>query len=458
MRDESGAGAAPRARVVVAATAGIFVEAFDWTLYGLVAPYLSVQMFPGDDAFAKVVGSYAVFAAGFLARPLGSALMGRIADTRGRRAGLTTSVALMAAGALVIAATPGFAAIGWAAPAVVFLARLLQGVAMGGEIATAATYVVEVAPRPRRHLFGSIAYSGDALGSLGAAVVLAVLLGSAGRAGLEAGWWRAAFVVGAGLGLTAWWIRRRAPESRALVPAGPAGLDGPDGKAGPDVAGRGPGAPGPVLALLRPQAARMLLVFGITVGSTVGVYFATVYLPQFAAATGRLTEAAATRGLTPALLTLLVTMIAAGALADRFGPLALIRAGFTLLALTTPPLMLGLVAGRVPYLLAACVFCAGLGLQLGVTPVAGARLFPAGIRAVALGVPAAVAVATFGGTLPLVGAWLVRSGHLSTVVWYVTGAVTASAIGSWLLSERLLGEDEPLPAAGHRSGTGRVAG
>jgi MHS family alpha-ketoglutarate permease-like MFS transporter len=431
---------AGRARVMVAATAGIFVEAFDWTMYGLVAPYLAIQMFPGSSTFAKVIGGYAVFAAGFLARPLGSALMGRITDTRGRRAGLTLSVALMALGALIVAVTPTYAVLGPAAPAIVLLARLLQGVAMGGEIATAATYVVEVAPLRRRHTYGAVAYSGDALGSVGAAAVVAIVIAVGGRSGAEQGGWRFAFVVGALLGLVGWWIRRGVPESpvfqRAVADQEPD--DATTQGTHPDRTQR---ARIGTADLLRRHLGRMVLVFGMTLGSTIGLYFATVYLPEFATDAWHVPSDVATGQLPIALLALLVAMIASGVLADRFGPLALIRTGFTLMALTTAPLMFGMVHGTVPYVVAASALCLGLGLQLGVTPIAGARLFPVPIRAVALGVPAAIAIAGFGGTLPLVGAWLTHADRAGTVIGYVTVAAAVSAVGSWLLRESLLLDD-----------------
>jgi MFS transporter, MHS family, alpha-ketoglutarate permease len=420
--------APPRGRVVVASTAGIFVEAFDWTVYGLMAPYFAEQIFPGADRVTKVLAAYVVFAAGFLARPIGGAVMGRITDVRGRRTGLMYSVLLIAAGSLVLALVPTHAQIGWLAAVVVFAARILQGIAMGGEIATAATYVVEVAPVRRRHTYGAIAYSGDALGSLGAAAVLAVLLALLGKEGVTGGGWRLAFVVGALLGLLGWWIRRGVPESQVFRKA---------------AEHRQPAGP-----LLRANRARMLLVFAMTIGSTVGVYFGTVYLPQFGAHAGGISEEQATAQLTVALVVLLVSMIGAGVLSDRFGPLALIRAGFTLLAVTTAPLMVGVIAGAVPFVVAACVFCLGLGLQLGVTPVAGARLFPVPIRALALGVPASVAIAVFGGTLPFVAEWLADRDHLGLVVGYVTLTVAMSAVGAWLLRYSLLYDDTDAELAG----------
>lgn len=408
-----------RTRVVVASTAGIFVESLDWTVYGLLAPYFAGQVFPGADPVTKVLGAYLVFAVGFVARPVGSYVMGRITDTRGRRAGLLASVSLIAVGSAVIALAPTYAVAGWWAAVVVVVARALQGIAMGGEVATAATYVVEVAPAARRHRYGAFAYSGDALGTLAATVVLAVLLGVLGPDGVRDGGWRIAFGVAAACGLLAVWIRRGVPESAVFERARAAGAE----PAGP---------------LLRRHAGRMGLAFMLTIGSTMGVYFGSVYLPELAGHTGRYTEAQATSQHTVALACLLVAMIASGFLADRFGPLALIRTGFTAAAVLVVPLMLGLAAGVVPYLVAAPVFTICVGLQLGVTPVAGARLFPVPVRAVALGVPAGAAIAVFGGTFLFVAEWLVSEGALRVVPVYAAAGLAVSAVGSWLVHERLL--------------------
>ncbi|WP_291764002.1 MFS transporter [Cellulomonas sp. 73-145] len=411
--------AASRTRVVVASTAGIFVESLDWTIYGLLAPYFAGQVFPGADRVTQVLGAYLVFAAGFVARPLGSFLMGRITDTRGRRAGLLASVSLIALGSAVIALVPTHAAIGAWSAVIVVAARLLQGIAMGGEVATAATFVVESAPPERRHRYGAFAYSGDAFGTLAGTIVLAVLVGALGVSGVQSGGWRIAFGVAAACGLLALWIRTGVPETPVFEQARAAG-------------------PVPVRPLLRAHRGRMLLAFMLTIGSTMGVYFGSVYLPEFAQHTGRYTADQATAVQPIALVALVLAMIASGFLADRFGPLPVIRAGFTAAAVLVVPLMLGLAHGWLPYAVAGPLFTAGVGLQLGVTPVAGARLFPVPIRAVALGVPAGTAIALFGGTFLYVAEWLIDHGALGWVPVYAGIGLTVSAVGSWLVRERLM--------------------
>lgn len=406
--------------MLAASTSGIFVESFDWSLYALMAPYLAGQMFPGSSPVAKLLGAYVVFAAGFLARPFGSFLMGRVTDVRGRRAGLTVSVSLMALGALVIALAPSSAIFGIGAAVIVVLARLLQGIAMGGEVATAATYVVESAPETKRYRFGALTYAGDALGTLGATIVLALLLSTLGTESVKNGGWRIAFFVAAAIGLVAFWIRRGAPESAIFE------------------AGRTAELKVPAWPMIREHLPRMLLVFALTIGSTMGVYFGSIYLPQFAAHTGQISEESATAQHTVALVVLLAAMIVSGFLADRYGPLALIRGGFTAAAALTVPLMLGLASGLLPYFIAAPLFTLCIGLQLGVTPVTGARLFPVPIRAVALGIPAALAIAVFGGTFPFLAEWFIDLGHLNWVPTYAGIGLAVSAFGSWLVTEKLL--------------------
>jgi len=433
--------------VLAASTSGIFIESFDWSLYALMAPYLADQMFPGASPVARLLGAYVVFAAGFLARPLGSFLMGRVTDLRGRRAGLTYSVSLMALGALVIAVTPTSAVFGWGAAVFVVLARLLQGIAMGGEVAIAATYVVETAPEDKRYRFGSFTYAGDAMGTLGATIVLAVLLSLLGTDTVESGGWRIAFFLAAALGLVALLIRRGAPESAVFEAAQSLEVK-------------------PTLRpMIRAHLPKMVLVFALTIGSTMGVYFGSIYLPQFAAHTGQISEEAATSQHTVALVVLLLAMVASGFLADRFGPLALIRLGFTAAATLTVPLMLGLATGVLPYVIAAPLFTLCVGLQLGVTPVTGARLFPVPIRAVALGIPAALAIALFGGTFPFLAEWFIDLGKLNWVPTYAGIGLAISALGSWLVTEKLLysvdhmGSEEPEADDWPTDGSGwRAAG
>lgn len=157
-----------RRRELLAATVGSVVESFDWNVYAVLAPFFAAQLFPGGPTGALLV-AYAGFAVGFVARPVGSALIGRLADTRGRRFGLTVSMTVIAAASLVIALVPARGQIGIWAAVLVVLARLVQGLAYGGETPTVAAYVTETAPRRRRFLYSAIG-GGRCRGRLGAPV------------------------------------------------------------------------------------------------------------------------------------------------------------------------------------------------------------------------------------------------------------------------------------------------
>lgn len=414
------AKAAAGRRELVAATLGTLVEVFDWTMYAILAPYFADQIFPGSDAATKLLAAYGGFAAGFLVRPVGAWLMGRISDTRGRRLALTLSVTLIAAGSLLIAATPSHGLIGPFAALLVLLARLVQGISMGAEAATAAAYISETVPLARRYRSNAIGASGDYFGNALAFAVLGIMLAAFGEHGLKQGGWRIGFVVAAILGLFALWLRRSIPESPVFNTALPAG---------------------PVWPQLKPYLRIFACVFFMTVGSTIAVYYVSVYLPEYAAKAGVISKSAATNEITVALLLLIVVLLASGWLADRFGPVFIIRAGFCYLAVVTMPLMLGLAEGWIPFLPASCLYAAGLGPILGTAGGLGARLLPPEIRAIGLAVPTTLAISLFGGTFPLVAEAMAGHGLLRWIPVYAGVTAIVSACFVFALSEADLHND-----------------
>ncbi|MCH0538534.1 MFS transporter [Streptomyces sp. MUM 203J] len=414
-------------RELAAASVGSVVEAYDWTVYGILAPYFAEQLFPGSSPTAKLIAAYLGFALGFLVRPLGSVLIGRLTDTRGRRYGLTLTVGLIAAGSLLVAVVPGYATIGLAAPLLVVAARLVQGLSVGAENPTAAAYVTETAPESRRYFYSAVSYGGVVLGSALSFVVLTVLLGVFGEAGVEGGAWRWAFVFGALLGLTALWIRRGAAESEVFTAS--------SRKAG----GTAP-RPWPVL---RAHLGRLTVVFAITSGATTVFYFVTVDFPAYAEGTGAASKAEASGALLSGMVALLVGMLAAGRAADRFGALPVLRTGFAGLAFGSLPLLYGMAAGRVPVVLVTVALLFLLGLPLAVSNVFAGRLFPPAVRAVAVGLPAALAISLFGGTFPMLAELLRSAGHGHWVPWWPALACAGALLASWGVDEH------PVPVTPH---------
>ncbi|HEY6219736.1 MAG TPA: MFS transporter, partial [Gemmatimonadaceae bacterium] len=183
-------------RSIVAASSGNLVEWFDFYVYSFTSLYFAAAFFPKGDATSQLLNTAGIFALGFFIRPIGSWLFGRLADRRGRRAAMVASVTMMAFGSLMVACLPTYATIGRAAAALLLVARLIQGLSVGGEYGTSATYMSEVALAGKRGFYGSFQYMTLIGGQLAATLVLTVLQVFLTADDLRAWGWRVPFVVG----------------------------------------------------------------------------------------------------------------------------------------------------------------------------------------------------------------------------------------------------------------------
>ncbi|MFE9564316.1 MFS transporter [Streptomyces sp. NPDC006487] len=418
-------------RELAAATAGSVVEAYDWTVYGILAPYFAEALFPGTSPTAKLIAAYLGFALGFLVRPLGSVLIGRLTDTRGRRYGLTLTVGLIAAGSLCLAVIPGYASIGLAAPLLVVGARLVQGLSVGAENPSVAAYVTETAPAGHRYFYSAVSYGGVVLGSALSFIVMNVLLGVFGESGVEDGAWRYGFVFGGLLGLTALWIRRGAAESGVFTAAKEPKTRAP--------------SPWPVL---RAHLGRLALVFALTSGVTTTFYFVTVDFPSYAESAGAAGKEETSAALLLGMVALLAAMLGGGKAADRFGALPVLRLGFAGLAVGTVPLLAAMTSGRIPVQPVTVVLLFLLGLPLAVSNVFAGQLFPPAVRAVAVGLPTAAAISLFGGTFPVLAELLRSAGHNSWLPWWPALTAAAALAASWAVHEHP-GREHPVPVTPH---------
>ncbi|WP_316528649.1 MFS transporter [Kitasatospora brasiliensis] len=404
-----------RRRELAAATVGSVVESFDWNVYAVLAPYFASDLFGhGKHGVSGVLGAYVTFAVGFVARPVGSYLIGRLSDTRGRRFALSLGMAVIAVASLGIAAVPGQQAIGAWAAVLAVVARVVQGLAFGGEAPSVAAYVTETAPPRHRFAFSSVSYGGIILGSLLSFGVLALLIHTIGKSGLENGGWRWGFVVAALLGLAAVWVRRWAPESAEFHRA--------------RERARHTARP-PFLRTLREHRWAVLTVFLNTLGGTVGYYFALVYLPQYAAAYHVIGKEEAASFMTVVLGVVLATMLLTGAAADRFGLLPVARIGFGLPIPLIGVLLAGLRQGWLPFQVVAVLLGMLVATVLGTLNVFTGLLFPTEVRAVGLGVVNAATIAAFGGTFPLLAEWLGDRHWLGVIPVYVTVCAVGPALG-----------------------------
>src|SRR3990167_1364403 len=211
----SGLTARQRVRAILGGSAGNLVEWYDWFVYSAFAVYFSNHFFPGGEERGGLLKTMAVFAVGFFARPLGAWLMGLYADRAGRKTALTAAVALMCGGSLIIAVLPSYETIGVAAPILLVVARILQGLSVGGEYGASATYLSEMAGKRRRGFWSSFQFVTMVMGQLIALGLLALLQTTMDKPDLESWGWRIPFFIGAAMAVVVFWIRARMDESQS---------------------------------------------------------------------------------------------------------------------------------------------------------------------------------------------------------------------------------------------------
>lgn len=402
-----------RLRNIIGGSAGNLVEWYDWYVYSAFTLYFAPVFFPKGDSTAQLLSAAAVFAVGFVMRPIGAWLMGIYADRKGRKAGLTLSVSLMCGGSLLIAVTPGYASIGTWAPAILVFARLLQGLSVGGEYGASATYLSEMAGRERRGFFSSFQYVTLISGQLTALAVLLVLQSTMSEADLESWGWRIPFFIGALLAVVVFWLRRRLAETESFNNA--KGVDAPKSSG---------------FSLFRNHPREAFLVMALTAGGTLAFYAYTTYMQKFLVNTSGFSREAATQITAAALFLYMLLQPLAGALSDRFGRKPLMIGFGVLGVLLTYPIFNALEDVRSPYAAFALVFGA-LIIVTGYTSinaVVKAELFPAHIRALGVALPYALANTIFGGTAEYVALWFKTKGMESGFYWYVTAMIGVSLI------------------------------
>jgi MHS family alpha-ketoglutarate permease-like MFS transporter len=401
-----------RLGAVVGGSAGNLVEWFDWYTYSATALYFAPIFFPKGDQTAQLLQTAAVFAVGFFARPIGAWLMGRYADRVGRKAALTLSVTMMCGGSLVIAATPGAATIGNAAPIILLLARVFQGLSLGGEYGASATYISEMAGRKFRGFWSSFHYVTLIGGQLTALAVLIILQHLLAKADMAAWGWRIPFVIGAGLAGVAYWLRRRLEESQSFVRAEAEGASRHDG----------------LRRLFREHPREALTVLVLTAGGSMIFYVYTTYMQKFLTNTAGFSKDQATEISALSLVAFMAAQPLCGWVSDLVGRKPLLLAAFGGGALVTWPVMTGVASTRSSSV-AFCLILAAMLIQSGYTSISAvvkAELFPAAIRTVGVAVPYALANAAFGGTAEYVALWFKSIGSESGFYIYASAAAAVS--------------------------------
>lgn len=402
-----------RIQSILGGSVGNLVEWFDWYAYAAFSIYFAKHFFPNSNPTAQLLNTAGIFAVGFLMRPLGGWLFGNIADSKGRKKAMTVSVLLMSFGSLLIACLPSYEQIGLMAPISLLVARLLQGLSVGGEYGISATYLSEVAQEKNRGFYSSFQYVtliGGQLLALGLQLMLQRIFLSAED--LAAWGWRIPFAIGALLSLIAFYLRSSLHETTAFEKA--------------TIVQRKKGG---IIALLKHPKA-IITVVGLTLGGTIAFYTYTTYMQKFLINTVKLSKDDATLLSFCSLFIFACLQPLYGWVSDKIGRKPLL-VGFGILGtLFTAPIMIGLSQASnlgFIFLLMICSLLIVSGYT-SINAVVKAELFPAEIRALGVGLPYSLTVAIFGGTAEWLALYAKELGHETWFYWYVTACIFISLL------------------------------
>ncbi|CND48315.1 MFS family transporter [Yersinia intermedia] len=412
-----------RIRAIVGASSGNLVEWFDFYIYSFCALYFAPLFFPHDNPTTQLVQTAGVFAAGFLMRPIGGWLFGYIADKHGRKLSMLISVSMMCAGSLMIACLPTYASIGSLAPILLLVARLFQGLSVGGEYGTSATYMSEVAVKGRKGFYASFQYVTLIGGQLLALLVLVLLQQTLSSDVLHSWGWRIPFALGGLLAVVALYLRRSLNETS-------------------DEKTRNKKDAGSLKGLWRNRRA-FIMVLGFTAGGSLSFYTYTTYMQKYLVNTAGMDVKTASLVMTAALFIFMLIQPLFGALSDRISRRTSMLTFGLLSMLLTVPILHALKGVTSPYT-AFILIVTALIIVSFYTSIGGllkAEMFPPEVRALGVGLSYAVANALFGGSAEYVALSLKSFDMENSFFWYVS----VMCFLTFLVSLRLHRKEQSLP-------------
>lgn len=410
---ENSADAVKRVKAILIGSIGNLIEWYDVYAYSAFALYFAPSFFPAADPVAQQLSAAIVFAAAFIVRPLGGILFGWCADRYGRRKSLMFSVMLMCFGSLLIAVSPTYQQIGVGATLILITARLLQGLSQGGEYGASATYLAEMAHPSRRGFYSGVWYT-TLIGGQLAAVLLLLILQKVflSTEELKEWGWRIPFVIGAVLSLYALVMRKELHETEHYQQAR---------KENPTQS---------LLKSLIQHRRELFLVVGLTIGGTSAFYTYTTYMQKFLKLSVGLDEVQVTMIVVGYLVLALIMQPLYGALSDKVGRKPLLIWFGVMGTVCTYPLLTALSQTTNPWVAFGLISAAWL-IVSGYTSITGiikAELFPTSIRALGVGVPYALTVSIFGGTVDSVALGFKQAGHEQWFYWYATACIFISLL------------------------------
>ncbi|WP_134727786.1 MFS transporter [Amycolatopsis nivea] len=408
-----------RRRTLFGLGAGNAMEWFDWNVYATFASFFAAQFFNAHSAVSALLSTLAVFAVGFAARPIGGWVFGWIADRKGRQLAMALTVAIAAAGSLVIGLSPTYGQIGVWASVILVVARLAQGLAHGGELPSAQTYIAEVAPPARRGLWSSLIYFSGTCGVLVGTLLGAVLSGVLTHEQMLSFGWRIPFILGGVFGIYSLYVRLRMRETEVFQAAK---KDAEKEK-------------GQIWQTIKQNPKLLAQVIGLTVGATVIYYMWAVAAPSYAITVRGVPPTGALWAGVFANVVFLIALPLWGIVSDRIGRKPVLFIAIAGLLLLSFPLnaMVGHEAWQLFVAMSiALIFMAGFS---SIGPAVYAEIFPTRIRAVGVGVPYSIAVAAFGGTAPYLQTLFAGNGHPSLFIVYGIVLMVISALVVFTLPE-----------------------
>lgn len=415
-------GHSRRVRSLAATAAGNVLEWFDWTIYAVFSPFIAQALFNPSDGASALLSTLGVFAVGFVFRPVGGILFGALADRLGRRKTMVTTMLLMAVGSLVIAVIPSYATIGSLASLLLLLARLLQGLAHGGESIAAYAYVAEIAPPARRGLWSSTVPVAVAVGTI-LATILGTLITSTMPASVASDWgWRIPFFIGAGLAIVTVFLRRGMMESEVF--------EDEISAAGRD-ANLPENSPTPEMAAQRALARIAIIkLFLFEAGQSVLFYTWLSFAAVFAIARG-MNASQAFLASVLAQLVFIVALPVCGWLSDRIGRKPLLISSYSAFIVLTFPLTGMITTAPWTLFVAQSIGLIVLALGVGHKPAVLSEQIPNRYRTRVMGFANSMGVAIFGGTAPYLNQWLSGNGqgwlfNLYVLIACAIGIVVAS--------------------------------
>ncbi|ATP50217.1 MFS family transporter [Pseudomonas kermanshahensis] len=419
-----------RVRAIMGACSGNLVEWYDFFIYAYTAIYFAASFFPKGDTTTQLLATAGVFAVGFFMRPLGGWIFGWLADTRGRKVSMIISVFMMCAGSLLIAVMPTYETVGIAAPIMLVVARLIQGLSVGAEYGTGATYISEIATPGRRCFYGSFQYFTIIAGQLLALFTVVILQQTLSDEQLREWGWRIPFFIGAISAVVVVYLRRSMHETASKK----------------DMHREGAGS---LRGMFKHKRA-VGLVIAFTIGGSLYFYTFTTYMQKFLVISAGFDAATVSFIMTSALIGFMLCQPLFGLMADRLGIRTHMLMFSSLGVLLVIPLLFAIKHTHNPFMAFALVF-GGLVIASLYTPIAGivkAELFPPAVRALGVGFPYAIGNAAFGGTAEYVALSFRAEGAEDYFFFYVAAVLCVTFIASMLMPN--------LTRHGYISGDGRV--